>query len=791
MVHVVSCAHRPGVLRLARFLGLVVAVLVCSQAAFATSEEIALSEIQRTLDIRDRALVFRDDEGTLDFEDIQRLKSEGQFSSGVESINRFTDGPETAFWFYFRVQNDTDHSRQQAFYLGYDRIDWFDYYLLPEHGLRQDGEIGFFRPVDQTLSTNWFPFVSFDLAPGETVEVYGRVGGAVYLHMPLKVANLNAGLRTIHEHYVIYGIIFGTMLAAIAYLAVLWQLVPGRYIPTLIGFICAAFAYAFIGSGISRDVIGYAGDETTRILITVSVAFIFIFGMMFARAFLEMRKNLPTMDKLFVAFLIPCGFTIVLAIVNPPLGHFLISVLSPIGVTISIVNGLLAIHRRVPGARPYFLCYATITVGGFFGNAIDLGLVPANGVSSYVMFSSFAVSGLALSITVANRIRVMQQEVGARLRAVFNTALNAIITVDQGGRVLDYNAAAEKMFGMPRDQVLGEDVADLFLTAEGVRLHRDIFLPRSHDPNLLEEFIGRPNTTEMRRADGTVFPVEVAVTSAEANGETFYTSQVRDMTSVREMEEELEAKRNELFQSEKLAALGSLLAGVAHELNNPLSVVIGRASMLRDLSEDEKVKSSGEKILDAAQRCARIVRSFLAMARQRPIQKEVSDLNALVAAAVELVNYNLTKESVELQLNLKEDLPTLSLDPDQITQVTVNLIVNACHAMSDQESRRLIRISTDYLEAGDQIVLAVEDSGPGVPDDIRKRVFDPFFTTKQVGKGTGLGLSVSQGMIEAHGGTLGLSESILGGACFRITLPRDEAEEEHELKTSKPESVAP
>lgn len=190
---------------------------------------------------------------------------------------------------------------------------------------------------------NWFFFVLFDFVLGEIVEVFGCVGGVVYFYMLFKVVNFNVGLCMIYEYYVIYGIIFGIMLVVIVYLVVFWFFVFGKYIFILIGFICVVFFYVFIGLGIFRDVIGYVGDEMICILIIVFVVFIFIFGMMFVCLFFEMCKNLLMMDKLFIVFLILCGFIVVLVILNLFFGYFLISVLSLIGVLIFIVNGVWVI----------------------------------------------------------------------------------------------------------------------------------------------------------------------------------------------------------------------------------------------------------------------------------------------------------------------------------------------------------------------------------------------------------------------------------------------------------------
>jgi PAS domain S-box-containing protein len=234
---------------------------------------------------------------------------------------------------------------------------------------------------------------------------------------------------------------------------------------------------------------------------------------------------------------------------------------------------------------------------------------------------------------------------------------------------------------------------------------------------------------------------------------------------------EVERQAESLMQSEKLAVMGQLLAGVAHELNNPLSVVLGQAALLRNQLRGGPLDERAGKIVNAADRCARIVRNFLALARQRPAQRERADINAIVREAVELLAYPLRVDSIEVALDLAEEIAPLWADANQLHQVVVNLLTNAHQALRQQPPPRRITITTRGDAQGGVGTLTVADNGPGIPPEIRTRIFEPFFTTKAVGQGTGLGLSLCQGIIEAHGGVLRLDDAPAGGAVFRIELP--------------------
>jgi two-component system NtrC family sensor kinase len=224
------------------------------------------------------------------------------------------------------------------------------------------------------------------------------------------------------------------------------------------------------------------------------------------------------------------------------------------------------------------------------------------------------------------------------------------------------------------------------------------------------------------------------------------------------------------YQTEKLAVMGSLLAGVVHELNNPLSVVLGQTALLREVLGSGPHAAQAGKIALAAERCARIVKNFLAFARQQSPERQPVMLNQVVQETVELLAYSLRMDNVEVSLDLSEDLPPLWADPNQLHQIVVNLVTNAHHAMREVSDRRLT-LTTRCDESGRWVRLEVADTGPGVPPAIRSRIFQPFFTTKPPGQGTGLGLSICQGIAEDHGGTVSLESPSGGGAVFVIRLP--------------------
>jgi signal transduction histidine kinase len=232
-----------------------------------------------------------------------------------------------------------------------------------------------------------------------------------------------------------------------------------------------------------------------------------------------------------------------------------------------------------------------------------------------------------------------------------------------------------------------------------------------------------------------------------------------------------ERQRDIIRQGEKLGALGSLFAGVAHELNNPLSVVVAQSAMLQEMAVDAKMAARSEKIRNAAERCVRIVKTFLAMARQKPPSRSAVDLNQAIEAAVELLDYTLRTSSITVRLDLMRPVPPVLADADQIGQVLMNLIANAQQALVDFNGPRRLTITTAFDDGDGVVSVAVADSGPGVPPNLRSRIFEPFLTTKPVGIGTGIGLAVCHNVVTSHGGEIAVGEAEGGGAVFNIRLP--------------------
>jgi two-component system NtrC family sensor kinase len=269
-------------------------------------------------------------------------------------------------------------------------------------------------------------------------------------------------------------------------------------------------------------------------------------------------------------------------------------------------------------------------------------------------------------------------------------------------------------------------------------------------------------TLQRRRPDGSTYPV-----SATLAGIVDHRDTVTHVVSVERDISEDRRLREQLIHSERLSAVGQLVAGVAHEINNPLQAVMGFTELLIGADTTPDIRRDLEQIRSDADRAAKIVRHLLQFARRSTLERAVADLNEIARSTAALRKYELKMAVIDLVEDYSTELPLVVANREEIQQVILNLLLNAEHAVRAQ-GRGRIRITTGQTD--DSAYIEVADDGPGVPQLAMSRIFEPFFTTKGVGQGTGLGLSVSLGIAQAHSGALELRPSARG-ACFRLTLP--------------------
>jgi len=379
-----------------------------------------------------------------------------------------------------------------------------------------------------------------------------------------------------------------------------------------------------------------------------------------------------------------------------------------------------------------------------------------------------AIEIVALSLGDAIERARSDAHVGEVIRAaMLQASLDAVIVIDETGKIIEFNPAAEKMFGFAKADIIGKDMLETIIPhyyRKGFANGGEYMAGRG------APMLGRRMETVTQNATGEIFPIELTATEVRVADRRIFLGSMRDLRERRQAEDEINRQREKLHQNEKMAAMGSLLAGVSHELNNPLAVVVAQSTLLHEFSSDPQTKVRAEKVRAAAERCGRIVKSFLGMVRLHPTAQVETDLNQVVRSALEVTAYGARSSGIGVDVEFTDGQLLVLGDADHLTQVVANFLVNSQHALAPQQTERRIKVRT-FRSSASTAGFSVEDNGPGIPSSIRDRIFESYFTTKPVGVGTGIGLSISRSIVERHSGKVWFEEVPSGGARFVVDLP--------------------
>ena len=361
-------------------------------------------------------------------------------------------------------------------------------------------------------------------------------------------------------------------------------------------------------------------------------------------------------------------------------------------------------------------------------------------------------------ITERKRLEQALKESEERYRTLVETASTAIIALDEKGKIILYNPSAEKIFLYSKPELA--DITMLSLIDE-----------INVDVSFLDNLIG--TTTELSgvNKNGVKFPIEITLSKCIIEGKNIYTAIILDITERKDLQ-------NQLIQSTKLAAIGELISGVTHEVNNPIAVVMGYSEMLLGETKiDEETKKVIKIIFSESKRAGKVLQNMLSFARQNTPNKEPVILNNIIDATLELADFDLRKNTIKVIKKFDVNLPYILGESNQLQQVFLNLLINAQQAIADNGSEGTITIETSKEITGEPnrgngyVSVTLSDDGPGIPKKILDKIFDPFFTTKPEGVGTGLGLSVSLGIIKDHNGNIEVKSVKNEGTSFNIQFP--------------------
>lgn len=400
----------------------------------------------------------------------------------------------------------------------------------------------------------------------------------------------------------------------------------------------------------------------------------------------------------------------------------------------------------------------------------ERGLVWEDRVFSPILGDDNEVMYVIESIRDVTRTKILERElVGIRefVERVVQSSPSAIVAALRSGRILLMNRAATDLFGFNiRDpRYKNKTVRDLY--PEGVA--------KSIMKKLRDESIGGSGKLPATKINilntaGEEIPVEITAAIIYDDEEEMATMAIyNDLRDRLAFEKKLKEAQRQLAQSEKMASMGQFAAGVAHEINNPLSGVMLYAGLAKEkLPPEDELQEYLDYIVEDTNRCKDIVKNLLVYSRQTESKKDVIELNDLAEHALHLIRDQKLFSRIAFKKEMSEDSMLVNADVNQISQVIINLVINAVDAMQEEGT---LSIKTYCDAAGKKAFFEISDSGSGIPEQFKERLFDPFFTTKEPGKGTGLGLSTAYGFMKENGGNIEIKQTGPEGTTFLLTLP--------------------
>lgn len=452
-------------------------------------------------------------------------------------------------------------------------------------------------------------------------------------------------------------------------------------------------------------------------------------------------------------------------------------------------------HRVHPEDKDRVIasCYAAINGGttswsegyrfrradGTYADVVDRGYIVRN-----VRGQALRLIGAMTDLSALRKAHAALQVSEARVRTVLDSALDAIIGMDEHGTIMDWNPRAEALFGWSRDEAHGRSLTETIIPPDQREAHRKGFrrLLETGGSALLNK---RVEMIAWRR-DETVFPVELSIVSLQEDGTRRFYGFIADITERRAAEAKLRSIEDQLRQAQKMEAVGRFAGGVAHDFNNLLTVIMGYTDLVMSgLPSDAPTQGDLQEIRNAAERASWLTRQLLAFSRRQILAPQVLDLNALIGDFEKML-HRLIGEDVALKTELAPVLPRIKADPGQIEQILMNLAVNARDAMSEGGHLTIetadVLLDESYPKKvadvlpGRYVLLAVSDTGCGMDAETSQRIFEPFFTTKEAGKGTGLGLSTVYGIVKQSNGFIWVYSEPGHGTTFKVYLPTVDTE---------------
>ncbi|MDJ0669157.1 MAG: ATP-binding protein [Desulfobacterales bacterium] len=367
----------------------------------------------------------------------------------------------------------------------------------------------------------------------------------------------------------------------------------------------------------------------------------------------------------------------------------------------------------------------------------------------------------------------------AFLKNLILSSVDGVMAADCKGKILIFNDAASEITGYSSDEALDQlNIRDIYPAKVAYAVMQKLRSDDCGGRGKLQSY-----QVDVLGKDGQKIPISLnAAIVYEKGEEVASVGFFHDLRQTLQIQKELEQTQMQLLQAEKMASLGKLAAGVAHQINNPLGGIILYAGlMLEEYELKDEAREDLNRILRDAERCKDTVKELLEFARQTRYEMRPLDINKAIVRTLFLLENQTLFQNIKIERQLDEGIPPVNGDSQQLNHLFMNIILNAAQAMSGSGT---LTVSTRRGANNKRAHIAIADTGPGIPPDVMPQIFDPFYTTKEEGEGTGIGLSLVYGIIENHGGSIKAVNREPNGACFFIELPLSTPPDEEECLES-------
>ena len=365
-----------------------------------------------------------------------------------------------------------------------------------------------------------------------------------------------------------------------------------------------------------------------------------------------------------------------------------------------------------------------------------------------------------LDITERKRTEAALGESEKKYRSLFEESRDALYVTTRDGKLVDANQAYLGLFGYTREEAMGMNVLATYIDPDDRLRFQQEIEPKGE----IKDY-----EIKLRKKDGEEMHCLLSASvRRDENGEIMgYHGSIRDITEQRRMEERERELQRELILSSRLASIGEMASGIAHEINNPLTGVIGYAQLLGQKDVPDDIREAVDVINEGGQRVAEIVQKLLTFARQSKVEKEYADINSVIESVLDMRSYEMKTSNIEVKTNFASKLPKTMVNVGQLQQVFLNIVINAEQAMITANGKGKLSVKTEKKD--NSIRVSITDNGPGISKEDMDKLFDPFFTGRD--SGTGLGLSIAYGIMRDHKGKVYAKSTLKKGATFTVEVP--------------------